>query len=88
VITDVFIALTVLLGGWFTGQKSPSLYRAIWCGTSACHAGFLSITDDQHISRASGFTGQVTLGGYDNMTGLGTPRGQHFITALRAGEAR
>ena len=30
-----------------------------------------------------GYTGQVTLKGYDNMTGLGTPNGQSFITALR-----
>jgi hypothetical protein len=31
-----------------------------------------------------GYTGQVTLSGYDTMTGLGTPNGQAFITALRA----
>jgi hypothetical protein len=31
----------------------------------------------------SGYTGQVTLKGYDNMTGLGTPNGQKFVTALR-----
>jgi subtilase family serine protease len=67
---------------------SPSLYRAIWCGTGVCHTSFLSLTDDQHISLASGFTGQVTLKGYDNMTGLGTPSGQHFITALREEENR
>jgi hypothetical protein len=30
-----------------------------------------------------GYTGQVTLKGYDNMTGIGTPHGQVFITALR-----
>jgi hypothetical protein len=30
-----------------------------------------------------GYTGQVTLKGYDNMTGVGTPAGQQFITALR-----
>ncbi len=30
-----------------------------------------------------GYTGQVTLKGYDNMTGLGTPNGQSFIAALR-----
>jgi subtilase family serine protease len=29
------------------------------------------------------FTRQVTLKGYDNMTGLGTPNGQAFIAALR-----
>lgn len=31
----------------------------------------------------NGYTGQVTLKGYDNMTGLGTPNGQRFISALR-----
>jgi hypothetical protein len=31
----------------------------------------------------NGYTGQVTLKGYDNMTGIGTPNGQQFINALR-----
>ena len=31
-----------------------------------------------------GYTGQVTLKGYDTMTGLGTPNGQAFLAALRA----
>jgi len=31
-----------------------------------------------------GYTGQVTLKGYDNMSGIGTPDGPHFIKALRA----
>ena len=31
----------------------------------------------------AGYTGQVTLKGYDNMTGIGTPNGQLFISALR-----
>jgi hypothetical protein len=31
-----------------------------------------------------GYKGQVTLKGYDNMTGLGTPNGPNFIKALRA----
>ena len=31
-----------------------------------------------------GYTGQVTLKGYDNMTGIGTPHGQAFITGLRS----
>jgi hypothetical protein len=29
------------------------------------------------------YPGQVTLRGYDNMTGIGPPRGQLFIRALR-----
>ena len=32
---------------------------------------------------AQGYAGQVTLKGYDNMTGLGTPNGQYFISSLR-----
>ena len=35
----------------------------------------------------AGYTGQVTLKGYDNMTGLGTPNGQRFISALRQMES-
>ena len=31
----------------------------------------------------AGYNGQVTRKGYDNMTGVGTPNGQNFITALR-----
>ena len=34
----------------------------------------------------AGYTGQVTLKGYDNMTGIGTPHGQAFINALRGAE--
>jgi hypothetical protein len=34
----------------------------------------------------NGYTGQVTVKGYDNMTGLGTPNGQHFLGALRGME--
>ncbi len=33
-----------------------------------------------------GYTGQVTLKGYDNMSGIGSPNGQSFITALRSKE--
>jgi len=32
----------------------------------------------------SGYTGQVTRKGYDTMSGIGTPDGQHFIYSLRA----
>ena len=31
-----------------------------------------------------GYTGQVTLAGYDNMTGIGTPAGAAFLSGLRA----
>ncbi|HUY46965.1 MAG TPA: hypothetical protein VMV92_14720 [Streptosporangiaceae bacterium] len=43
----------------------------------------LTTFDDESPSMLY-YTGQVTLPGYDNMTGVGTPNGQNFITALRA----
>ncbi len=46
----------------------------------------LNLFDGQ--SKAGGFAGQVTLKGYDNMSGLGTPAGQHFIAVLRKAETR
>jgi subtilase family serine protease len=62
--------------------RSPVAYRAMACGANDCGLESLSVTDDQsHL--VHGYTGQVTLKGYDNMTGLGTPNGQKFVTALR-----
>jgi hypothetical protein len=48
----------------------------------ACGIELLTGFDDQSFNML-GYTGQVTLRGYDNMTGVGTPAGQKFITALR-----
>ena len=42
----------------------------------------LNIFDEQTRGLAR-YKGQVTLKGYDNMTGLGSPNGQAFIAALR-----
>ncbi len=66
---------------------SPSLYRGTTCAIALCGGQELAIFDDQSNDKAAGFDGQVTLKGYDNMTGLGTPAGQSFITALRARES-
>ena len=52
------------------------------CGARNCVITALTTFDDQNPHMA-GYTGQVTLKGYDNMTGLGTPNGQAFIAALR-----
>ena len=41
------------------------------------------ITFDDQNPNMAGYTGQVTLKGYDNMTGIGVPAGQAFISALR-----
>ena len=43
----------------------------------------LLFTFDEQSATMAGYTGQVTLPGYDNMTGLGTPDGPNFIKALR-----
>jgi hypothetical protein len=66
---------------------TPAAYRGVWCEPEECaasetHPG-LGVFDVQSPA-LKGYTGQVTLSGYDTMTGLGTPNGQDFITALRA----
>ena len=66
--------------------SSPAAYRAMSCVPADCGAKALLIFDVQSNDTALGYDGQVTLKGYDNMTGLGTPNGQYFINALRAAE--
>ena len=63
-------------------SHTPSLFRGEVCNVSMCGALSLITFDDQSPNMA-GYTGQVTVKGYDNMTGIGTPRGQAFIDALR-----
>ncbi|HEV2371629.1 MAG TPA: S53 family peptidase [Streptosporangiaceae bacterium] len=67
------------------GSSTPAIDRGALCPTlSGCgifnHA--MGIFDDQSQAM-SGYTGQVTAKGYDNMTGVGTPNGAAFIAALR-----
>jgi subtilase family serine protease len=64
---------------------APAAWRGAMCPLSFCGFPSLSTSDDQSYSMF-GYTGQVTLPGYDNMTGLGTPNGQSFISALRSSE--
>jgi hypothetical protein len=65
-------------------SSSPALYRGIVVRRRyTCGITGLTTFDDQSTSMF-GYTGQVTLKGYDNMSGIGTPNGQEFITALRA----
>ena len=59
-----------------------ALYRASLCRVVDCGILVLDRLDDQS-KLMFGYTGQVTLKGYDNMTGVGTPNGQRFIAALR-----
>jgi subtilase family serine protease len=60
--------------------SSPVLWRGVVCpGLPVCGQPTLITFDDQ----VQKLERQVTLKGYDNMTGIGTPNGQKFITALR-----
>jgi subtilase family serine protease len=63
---------------------SPALFRAMSCPAAVCGVKALLIFDVQSANTSQGYAGQVTLKGYDTMTGLGTPNGQYFINALRA----
>ena len=63
-------------------SRTPGLFRGEVCNASLCGSLSLITFDDQNPNMA-GYTGQVTQKGYDNMTGIGTPRGQVFIDALR-----
>ena len=63
-------------------SRTPGLFRGEVCNVAFCGRLSLITFDDQNPAMA-GYTGQVTLRGYDNMTGIGTPRGQAFISALR-----
>jgi subtilase family serine protease len=53
--------------------------RAMYCSVTFCGVKALLTTDDQNPA----WTTQVTLPGYDNMTGVGTPNGPAFIQHLR-----
>ena len=57
-------------------------YRGTACDVAVCCAPSLTTFDDESYSML-GYTGQVTRTGYDTMTGIGTPAGQNFISALR-----
>jgi subtilase family serine protease len=61
---------------------TPSRFHGMVCNVSFCGIPSL-VTNDDQSSNLFGYTGQVTAKGYDNMTGIGTPRGQTFINMLR-----
>lgn len=67
-------------------SKDPVLWRTVVCPSTVSFClpdtDTLWLTDDQSPS-VPGYSGQVTAKGYDNMTGVGVPNGQAFITALR-----
>jgi hypothetical protein len=53
------------------------------CTAAACGIPLLLTLNDQDPT-LRGYDGQVTLPGYDNMTGIGVPDWPRFIPALRA----
>jgi subtilase family serine protease len=63
-------------------SSTPGMFRGEACNARFCGSTSLITFDDQNPNMG-GYTGQVTVKGYDNMTGVGTPRGQAFISALR-----
>ena len=63
--------------------SSPAIERGAFCPKSVCGEPGVSLFDSQLPE----YTDQVTAPGYDTMTGLGTPNGQAFLTALRTGVA-
>jgi subtilase family serine protease len=65
-----------------SNSRVPGEYRGEACTPSFCGIVSLVTFDDQSYSM-QGYDGQVTLKGYDNMTGIGTPNGDKFIRALR-----
>ena len=64
-------------------SSSPAGYRGVACSPHDCGIWALTTFDDQS-SKMFGYSGQVTLPGYDNMSGIGTPAGQAFISGLRS----
>jgi subtilase family serine protease len=64
-------------------SSSPAGYRGVACSPHDCGIWALTTFDDQS-SKMSGYSGQVTLPGYDNMSGIGTPAGPAFISGLRS----
>jgi subtilase family serine protease len=63
-------------------EASTASWRGVYCPKAVCGADILTTFDDQSPAM-QGYTGQVTLPGYDNMTGVGTPDGPYFVQDLR-----
>jgi subtilase family serine protease len=64
-------------------SKTPAQYRGSYCPAATCNGTTGIVEFDDQNPRLSGYLGQVTLKGYDNITGVGTPNGSAFNTALR-----
>ncbi len=67
-------------------SSTPPLYQSAFTPAAVTLGpAQLSLLDAQGPAYAQ-YTDQVTEPGYDTMTGLGTPNGANFITALRSGK--
>jgi subtilase family serine protease len=66
-------------------SATAAQYRGIYCAAKTCDGpdGNAGVTVRSFDSQDTDFTDQVTAKGYDTMTGIGTPDGQSFLTALR-----
>jgi len=64
-------------------KHTRGLYRGLACTKAFCFGIVQLVTIDAQNPHMNGYLGQVTARGYDNMTGIGSPNGQHFITDLR-----
>jgi subtilase family serine protease len=63
-------------------SKTPARYHGVACDVDVCTLLSYFPFDKQSWSMA-GYTGQVTVQGYDTMSGIGSPNGQKFIYSLR-----
>ncbi len=61
-------------------SSTPAAQRAVYCADEACIGAPSSVWT---FDAEDATTDQVTRRGYDTMSGIGVPNGQHFITALR-----
>jgi subtilase family serine protease len=63
-------------------SKTPAKYHGVACDVDVCTLLSYFPFDRQSWSMVL-YTGQVTVKGYDTMSGIGTPNGQNFIYSLR-----
>jgi subtilase family serine protease len=65
-------------------SSTPTEYRGVYCADKTCVGQPAAVWTFDDQPKES--TNQVTAKGYDTMTGLGTPNGQAFVSALRKSE--
>jgi subtilase family serine protease len=65
-------------------SSTPAQYHGVYCADQACIGVPSAVWTFDGESKD--YTNQVTAKGYDTMTGVGSPNGQAFISALRHAE--